>query len=373
MVVTRVETRRGRTRTREVLLGLTQLPVPLRGRVCQLVSIYLTAIPSGLPAETVETLLANLAEHISEAPTTPQTEQMAVDVLAQTVQDLTQLRGGFRLDDTEVEPEAPVPRSSAALGRGDCSNETGPAGSDKPPTKRRRRKTLENTNVEETVKEVFAKVVAVYEGLETKYRGRFAQEAQQHFLHRCRGHTRRAMAAARMVQLLVDLVLQHDPPRKIAPLGNTMAETLDNLLDALQTPPRTSKMPPVRSDAGLIRRAPELQQLLTWSMMLDECHEDSEPEDDQLPTQQEDDDEVGLVQSLPGGRLPWRRDDREDRRGKRPPVRTKRKWLMPTRRRRQGNRRKTEEGTTAEYPRRSRGQNRDPRAQRGVERRLRAT
>ena len=122
----------------------------------------------------------------------------------------------------------------------------------------------------------------------------------------------------------MELVLQHDPPRKIAPLGRTMAETLDNLLDVLKAQARPSKLPPITSDAELIRRVPELQQ-----------HEDPDMDDEQLPdTQQDEGDHMGLVQTFSGGIPPWRRGDAEDagdRRG--PPIKTKRKWLMPTRRR----------------------------------------
>ena len=45
---------------------------------------------------------------------------------------------------------------------------------------------------------------------------------------------------------------------------------------------------------------------------------------------------TGLVQTLRGGTPPWRRGDRDARRGGGPPIRTKRKLLMPTRRRRHG-------------------------------------
>ena len=101
-------TRRSSHRARDVLHGVARLPVPLRGRVAQLLNIYLTAVPTGIPQTTLDMLLSNLAEFVSEAPTTPQTEHMAMDVLAQTVVDLTNLRGGTECH-AEEEPETPVP------------------------------------------------------------------------------------------------------------------------------------------------------------------------------------------------------------------------------------------------------------------------
>ena len=262
LVIVRVATKKSCERSREILLNVVKLPVPLRGRVCQLVSMYLTAIPTGLPEETTEMFLSSLAQHISEPQTTPQTEDVAVNVMAQVVQDLAQLRGGLRVEeeqqgDTALEEPAMrvVPASSSNDNPG-CAVE---ARDPEPPAKKSRGSLYANPRVEATTDAIFKQIMMVSNNLQECFRGRLVHEVQDYLIGCCRARTRQALAAANLVQRLMPWVTEHDVPKKLGHPGKSLKTAIDDLLDELQATAKRSKRCTALSDNELIRRIPELQ------------------------------------------------------------------------------------------------------------------
>ena len=273
-------------------------------------------------------LLANLAGYISEAPATPQTEHIAVDTLAQLVLDLAHIRGGLSCGEG---PEVEEPAAYTTAASSSCAAKPVPtcdpgSGARNVGKRKRRRPVTDNTKVcrwwmgsttrlwrsmgawmrnSEGALEVPVMVTLVgidlrgaqilgpshetapgfkpcwdaQEGIGYQFprllsfcrRRQSTQEVQCYFLCQCRRHTRRAMAAARVAQRLMDVLAEHPPPkRKVGPLGTSVRATVDELLAQLHAPRI------VRSDYELIQAVPELQQLMLWGMMLDEFEDDED-------------------------------------------------------------------------------------------------